>query len=175
MIYETEAGDVETYETLATSLEIYLLYGDYSSEGLRNSVLCSDEGTFTDFDEALKTMEGVHPAIADFFKKENETLFRTCEFWGAHAADPHENQPVVSDLPVLVMSGEYDPVTPPMYGRQVAESLKNSVVIEFPGLGHFVFADRRCPRVIVADFLDDPDTPPDATCAGMNQFNFITH
>ncbi len=175
LIYETQTGEDENFETLATSLEIYLLYGDYSSEGLRNSVLCSDEGTFTTFDEALERMAGVHPAIADFFKKDNEILFRTCEFWGANRADSWENLPVVSPLPVLVMSGEYDPVTPPIYGRQVAANLENAIFIEFPGLGHFVFADRRCPRDIVADFLDDPATPPDTQCAGLTQFNFITH
>ncbi len=46
-----------------------------------------------------------------------------CGIWprGEVAEDFH--QPVVSDMPVLLMSGERDPVTPPRYAAQVAEDI----------------------------------------------------
>ena len=117
----------------------------------------------------------MHPAIADYFAKDLEINLRICEEWGAKVAGPLENQPVFSDIPTLILAGEYDPVTPPSWGRMVTENLDNAYFVEFPGLGHFVFADRRCPREIVAAFLNDPGTSPDSSCAAMNQFNFVTH
>jgi pimeloyl-ACP methyl ester carboxylesterase len=175
LIYETHLGENEAYQTLATSLEIYLLFGDYNSEGQRFSVLCSDEGSFTSLEAALENNKAVQPAIAEYVKSEVEMTYRICDQWGAKSADPIENQPVVSDTPALILSGEYDPVTPPSYGRMVAENLKNSQLIEFPGLGHFVFAERRCPQEIVADFLDDPEAIIENRCPEMIQFDFITY
>jgi pimeloyl-ACP methyl ester carboxylesterase len=175
LVYETYLGENESYPTLATSLEIYLLYGDFSSEGHRYSVLCSDEGSFTTLDTLLESNLSVQPAIAEYFNREAELLYRICDIWGAKVADPIENQAVISDIPALILGGEYDPVTPPSYGRQLAENLANAHFVEFPGLGHFVFAEGRCPQYIVEDFLDDPQAAPDNLCPEVFQFNIITY
>jgi pimeloyl-ACP methyl ester carboxylesterase len=175
LISDTQLGEDDGYHTLATALEIYLLYGDFSSEGQRYSVLCSDEGSFTSFDDVLENNQTIQPSIADYYNIDAEITYRVCEEWGAKAADPIENQPVISDIPTLILEGEYDPATPPSYGRLVAENLENAFFIEFRGLGHFVFAERRCPQDIVADFLDNPEIPPDNRCPDMTQFDFITY
>ncbi len=47
-----------------------------------------------------------------------------------------DTQPVVSDLPTLVLSGLFDPVTPPVYGRMAASHLVNGFYVEFDGVGH---------------------------------------
>jgi len=174
LVYETYLGENDSYPTLSTSLEIYLLYGDYSSEGQRYSVLCSDEGTFTSLETVLENNVSVQPAIADYVNMDAELTYRVCDVWGAKVADPIENQPVVSDIPALILSGEYDPVTPPSYGHQVAENLENAQVIEFPGLGHFVFAEGRCPQDIVREFLDDPESIVENRCPEVILFNLIT-
>ncbi|NIT65351.1 MAG: alpha/beta hydrolase, partial [Gemmatimonadetes bacterium] len=59
-----------------------------------------------------------------------------CELWQSGAADPVENQAVSSDIPTLVLGGEFDPITPPQYGRQAAATLPNSFFFQYPGLGH---------------------------------------
>ncbi len=174
LIYETIPVQNESNKILAASLTNYVLFGEISSLGMRNSVLCSDEGTFITLEDFLKKNATVHPALGEHFNKEHEVFFRICEAWGAKVSDPIENQPVVSDIPTLIFSGEFDPVTPPSWGQQVAASLENAIFIELPGLGHTVFADRRCPRDIVANFLDDPESPPDQNCVELVQFNFIT-
>ncbi len=175
LIYETLEGEDERYETLATSLEIYLLYGDYSSEGMRYGVLCSDEGTFTSLESARKNIASANSAIAEFIDNDLEMNYRTCDFWGAKIANPIENQPVYSDIPTLVLAGEYDPVTPPSFGQQVADTLENAFYVEFPGLGHNVFADSSCARDIVAEFLEAPSTMPDSSCARSKRVNSVLH
>jgi len=173
LVYDTLEGEDERYQTLATSLEIYLFYGDYASEGMRYGVLCSDEGTFTSLESAQKMNASANPAIAEFINKDLEMMYRTCDIWGAKIADPNENQPVFSDVPTLVLAGEYDPVTPPSFGQLVTGTLENAYYVEFPGSSHYVFAERSCARDIIVAFLDEPDRMPDSSCANTGTVNFV--
>lgn len=175
LIYDTLESEDGSYETLATSLEIYLFYGDYSSEAMRHSVLCSDESVFSTLDSGLALAENAHPAITAFIKKDVEMIYRICEAWEVDTADPIENEPVLSDIPTLVLSGEFDPVTPPSWGMQVADNLSNSFFVQFPNLGHYVFAERSCARDIIADFLEDPVLEPDSSCTNFITLNFVTY
>jgi pimeloyl-ACP methyl ester carboxylesterase len=80
------------------------------------------------------------------------------------APDPVENMPVVSDIPALVLSGEFDPITPPEWGRAVAADLSNSFFFEFPTVGHGVIRSDTCARDMALAFLNDPTTEPDSSC-----------
>ncbi len=61
-------------------------------------------------------------------------------------ADFH--QPVHSDRPVLLLSGEFDPVTPPRYGEQVARTLPNGRHLVLRGQGHNVITAGCAPRLL---------------------------
>ncbi|MCB0132726.1 MAG: alpha/beta hydrolase, partial [Caldilineaceae bacterium] len=75
------------------------------------------------------------------------------------------NEPVSSELPTLLLSGEYDPITPPAFAATAAETLPNSVNLVLPGAGHGVaFAVDECMDEIVMDFLADPQSRPDTSC-----------
>lgn len=88
-----------------------------------------------------------------------------CDAWQPHRADPRIlRQPVVSDIPALVASGELDPITPPRYGRLVAEHLPNSQVVEAPGLAHGALFPTECTRELTVSFLDDPRRTLDTSC-----------
>ncbi len=51
---------------------------------------------------------------------------------------PSYYEPVVSDVPALVLSGDLDPVTPPAWGESVVKTLKNGRHVTVPGTGHGV-------------------------------------
>jgi fermentation-respiration switch protein FrsA (DUF1100 family) len=71
---------------------------------------------------------------------------------------------VKSDVPVLILSGGLDPVTPPANGTAVARTLPNSRHIVAGGYGHIVSPHACAPRLIAA-FVEDPSSatlPP--TC-----------
>ena len=72
-----------------------------------------------------------------------------------------ENEPVASDIPTLVLAGEYDPITPPAWGELASNGLENSFFLEFPGLGHGVSLEGGCPLGIILAFLDEPSVNPD--------------
>jgi hypothetical protein len=79
-------------------------------------------------------------------------------------ADPSVKEPVVSDIPTVLLEGELDPVTPTEYAQQVAETLSNSYLYTFPGVGHTVLVSSRCAQDIALAFIDDPTQEPDASC-----------
>lgn len=86
-----------------------------------------------------------------------------------------EHERVTSDIPVLVISGEFDPVTPPEYGHSVAQGLSHSYAYDFPGLGHWINGTGHpCQIAIVQDFLNDPARAPDTSClAEMSEPEFV--
>ncbi|MGQ9424567.1 alpha/beta hydrolase [Gilvimarinus sp. F26214L] len=65
-------------------------------------------------------------------------------------------KPVKSDMPVLILSGGFDPVTPAAWAREVADRLPNSQHWHLPNLGHGVVAGSACVHQAFRSFLDAP-------------------
>ena len=40
--------------------------------------------------------------------------------WNVDQLAPYVDDPIVSDIPTLLLSGEFDPITPPRFAAQVA-------------------------------------------------------
>jgi pimeloyl-ACP methyl ester carboxylesterase len=94
-----------------------------------------------------------------------DALRQICARWPVGPVDPEFKSAVVSDAPVLLLSGEYDPITPPAYAERVrAEGLTNSVHVVGRGQGHGLVGIGCVPRVL-RSFLEEP-TPSslDASC-----------
>jgi pimeloyl-ACP methyl ester carboxylesterase len=87
-----------------------------------------------------------------------------------------EQEPVSSDLPTLLLSGEFDPVTPPDYAHSVALSLNHSYLVDLPGFGHWANGTGHpCPSAIIQAFLADPTgRPGDACLQDLEEFQFFS-
>ena len=59
-----------------------------------------------------------------------------CTEWPRGAEPDWRGRPVTASLPVLILSGTLDPVTPPAHGAEVARTLSNSRLLEIPFGGH---------------------------------------
>ena len=87
-----------------------------------------------------------------------------CEIWPAGERHPALGQPVESSRPVLLLSGELDPVTPPEYAEQAAAGYANSRHLVARGQGHGV-APRGCVPAVIADFVEGGSLEDlDASC-----------
>jgi pimeloyl-ACP methyl ester carboxylesterase len=86
-----------------------------------------------------------------------------CEVWNVPSARGF-NEPVVSDIPTLVLAGTYDPVTPPQNGKDAVATLPNSTYVEIDGVGHAVLFSNPCSSAIYRSFLESPDNP-ETDCA----------
>lgn len=139
----------------------------FSSEGLEDeiangmylSVTCSE-------DYPRLSPESVDAEAAGTFIGRDvfEASAEACAFWPRGEVDSTYYEPVRSDLPVLILSGEVDPVTPPSWGEQVAQYLPNSRHIVAPGTGHGVMS-AGCGMRLIGEFLEAGDAADlDASC-----------
>jgi pimeloyl-ACP methyl ester carboxylesterase len=84
-----------------------------------------------------------------------ERALAVCAGWPKGASPADATTPVTSGVPVLILSGGLDPVTPPANGTVVAKTLPASRHIIARGYGHIVSPHACAPRLIAA-FIDDP-------------------
>jgi pimeloyl-ACP methyl ester carboxylesterase len=134
------------------------------SEGMFYSVQCYEEVIFNDLDTAEELVDNYPDEITEGLLWGVENFILTCKMWGAPPAPAVENQAVISDIPTLLLAGEYDPITPPSWAEVAAQTLNNAQVFVFPGYGHAVIAGGSCPGTIALDFLADPFEPVDSSC-----------
>jgi pimeloyl-ACP methyl ester carboxylesterase len=161
MIYQIQNGE---YSILRNRLSLY--FDTSSALGMGTSVQCAEEVPFNSAEDVYSAAQGVQPEIAAFFPQSVQYLFTICQDWTGIAPNPRENQAVTSNIPTLILAGEFDPITPPDWGRMTAVHLANSYFYEFRGNGHWVTRSSRCALSITLAFLDNPAATPDASCLG---------
>ena len=61
-----------------------------------------------------------------------------CDVFPRGSASAAMFTPLASDVPVLLLSGGLDPVTPPAYAEEVAKTLRNHRHVVAAGYGHIV-------------------------------------
>lgn len=99
------------------------------------------------------------------------TLADFCSLYPVTPLPDRVYEPIRSDIPTLILHGEYDPITPLPYGEYVARFLSNVSIFEYPGLGHGVLEQGNCPVIMALEFLDRPQQIPDRSCiAKMGQW-----
>jgi pimeloyl-ACP methyl ester carboxylesterase len=159
VIYAANDGFVEALTPLLGDLFFTF---DTVSSGMHYAVQCHEEVPFGSA-EAVAAAAAAHPDIRHGF--ELEPVTEICEDWDTGPVEPKENQPVESDTPTLVLAGEYDPITPPSWGEQVARTLSRGYFFTFPGVGHgATVSPYMCPVEIALAFLESPEVRPDGSC-----------
>jgi len=82
-----------------------------------------------------------------------ELYGRVCAWWPADPVGPDFHDPFDSPVPILILSGELDPVTPPEYGDEAAQQFGNSMHIIAEGRGHITLGNS-CIASIATDFVE---------------------
>ncbi|MGY8823533.1 MAG: alpha/beta hydrolase [Candidatus Latescibacterota bacterium] len=118
------------------------------SHGMFYSVVCSEDVPFIK-EEEKKQMLGT------FFGPEAiDMMSEICGFWPQGELPANYHQPVSTDHPTLVLSGNFDPVTPPRWGEETARHLPNARHIVVPGVGHGTTSYGCVPKLI-AQFIEE--------------------
>lgn len=156
-VFETRNRDA-----LRTMLDLLAERGRSGlSRGLYLSVECYERAPYLT-PAAVAADEERAPQLAahgDLFR----ALLEDCDAWHEFRATAAELAPVASEIPTLILTGSFDPVTPPQWGRLAAETLPNSYYVEARTGGHGTPKDA-CIRHITHEFLAAPYAPPDASC-----------
>lgn len=139
---------------------------------MQNAFNCSDELAFTSLDVAKSDVAQTRfPELVAFPVEVNEQTLLTCLSYPT-ALDRSVTEPVVSDIPTLLYLGPLDNETPVGWGREVARRLSRSTVVEWANQGHVAAAKDPsfCVGDIASEFLADPASEPELTCAQSDDF-----
>jgi len=146
---------------------------DFVADGMYLSVTCAEDVPFIDPAEAANLTAGNPFGDYRVFQQT-----RACSMWPRGEIPTDFLEPVRSNAPVLIFSGNLDPVTPPEYGEEVAKYLPNSrhVIISHAGHGVDGLTDPGCIDRIAIEFLDNGDAKNlDTSCIqGMKPPPFAT-
>lgn len=143
------------------------------SEALYEAVVCSDDVPFAEPETVAEALEGRDSGFVAAF--DTRDFFEDCATWPLVASDENEDAPVVSDVPTLLVTGRFDPVTPPAWTRRAAQTLTRSTVVEMPARGHGLAVNDRCSLSIMTAFLNEPTGVLDLACvAAADSVRFAT-
>ncbi len=140
---------------------------DSFAQGMYLSVVCREMVNLNPAEWATTLGFDVLPIYRELSTKPSSGVAQNCQDWKAGTASAADLEPVTSRIPTLILTGKFDPVTPPEYARGVASHLERSQVVEFIG-GHGVLnknANLSCANRIFQAFLEQPERKLDTTCS----------
>ena len=157
--YVLAEADAGHYEPLLGQAQVVI--GDVSDSmtgGMSLSVICAEDADRLKPDPAdAGTVMG--NAIVDW-------LLKACPQWPHGVRPAGFNDPLGGPVPVLLLAGERDPVTPPRYATEIARTLPRSRVLQARAQGHGLLSVGCMPR-LVDEFLRKADAAAlDAKCLG---------
>jgi pimeloyl-ACP methyl ester carboxylesterase len=123
-------------------------FDEIASYGMHNSVVCTEDVPF------FNTVKIDRAKLeATFLGAEQvDSLQSVCAIWPRGPLDADLHAPLHSDVPVLLLSGGNDPVTPPANGEKAKAGLTNSLHLVLPDLGHGQIG-AACMDRVMADFI----------------------
>lgn len=157
IIHDLEAGNTFFLQELLS----FIISDRSFSEGMYYSVICSEDA---DIDPTAADLSGLRPQIADSAEGDLGSYLEACEIWQVDQLDDFVDDPVTADIPTLLLSGYYDPITPPSFAEVADASLPNAYNIVDPYATHGVAFEHECIDRVVNDFLNNPNQAPNTRC-----------
>lgn len=116
------------------------------SRGMQFSVICSEDIPFITEEEIKNTS-----ANSFYGDARVRPTIKACSEWPRAKVDASFLEPVRSDVPVLLVSGALDPVTPPWIAEGVAKTLTHGRLVAIQNATHSSYD---CVENLIADFID---------------------
>ncbi len=148
------------------------------AQGMHWSVKCSDlfnPEIGPGIDATLMDAQIPEP-LATLATVSHDDVLQLCAAWPKPAPEPGLATPVVSDIPTLVSSGSFDPITPPHFGETVGGSLSNAREVVFANSGHGALMGSDCATGMAVAFILDPQGVVDSfdtSCADAIDLQFM--
>ena len=177
MINDMARGDADSTVAAALSFLTPPAFVGLAGYGLAFTVFCSEAANLTTEEATLAKARASLPRFPDRVLKiqpKQGRLFTDCPAWGVGDADPSMRDPVISDVPVLILEGAFDAATAPEWVDVVTPGLENSQYVEFPFTGHAVLGQARVRPVAHGRLPRPPGEGVDASCAAEVELTFVT-
>ena len=150
IVHQAAAGNLEPF--VKATLPGKMGLSQYLADGLYLSVSCAEDVPFIDRDRAARMAEG---SAMGLYRVDQQV--RACQLWPRAEVDPEIiHAPLETEIPVLLVSGNVDPVTPPANGEMVAARMPNSLHVVIPNGHHDVagLANEECLLDLVQEFIE---------------------
>jgi pimeloyl-ACP methyl ester carboxylesterase len=114
------------------------------SIGMHNAVMCTEDVPFIDWGAVdYEALDGSYLGPLQL-----EAIRTMCSVWPVGVLDPDLREPLSTDVPVLLLSGEADPITPPAYAELAAASLSRAWLLTGRNQGHGLISVGCVPRIL---------------------------
>ncbi|NIM02375.1 MAG: alpha/beta fold hydrolase [Acidobacteria bacterium] len=148
-------GDYTPFADTVTALSIQL--HNAVAEGLWASVKCAEELPFIDYEKARRQSAGT---VLGTYRLESER--EICSIWPRGKIPPDFNEPVESDVPALLIAGEFDPATPVDLAEKTVPHLSNGLLVRVAKRSHWGLSgpcvDRMVDRFLETGSVEGIDT-----------------
>ena len=168
--YLVDRADKGDYQFVASVLLPLMLFDDTMAVGMYFAVVCAEYG---DSDPSQLSYAGLARRLEESGKESAETMLGICRAWGIEPLDNSVHEPVVSDIPALLLSGDFDPITPPSFAAEVGATLERDYQVNFPSGSHGQAFGSPCADGLIQRFLDNPGTWPPGSCAQANPGDYL--
>lgn len=136
---------------------------DEGSHGLYLSVTCAEDLPF--FEEETAAREAQASFLGDYRVRNQKAA---CAGWPVRPVERSYLEPVRSEVPVLALTGQWDPATPPAQGDEAMRTLPNGRHIVVPSAGHGfdgLQGTKECITPLLVSFIRTADAKAlDASC-----------
>lgn len=103
------------------------------SNGMYLTVTCAEDIPWVKRSEGESERFAQNTFLGDYRLQQQR---EACALWPRAKVDSDYFKPVRSDVPLLIITGEWDPVTPPANGDFVAQTMPNSLRVVVPHGAH---------------------------------------
>ena len=160
LIHAADAGDYR--EAAEAVLRQRRGFSDDIALGMFLSVTCTED--IPRITEAAISEATRDTFLGDYRVRQQMTA---CRNWVEGTAAEQAGQPLRSDVPALLISGEVDPVTPPGNADEVARTLPNARHVVIPGHGHTLSLGNPCIGTALKQFIQTANARDlDLSCLG---------
>ncbi len=140
-------------------------------EGQFFAHMCKEEFPFESLAAVDSSVSHADP-IADATARDVRRFFPVCDGFKVGTIDPVENQPLVSDIPTLLLTADIDAGCPAELSEAAVKRLSHGAHFNFLNRTHGVSRQSPCARAMVLQFLTTADPRVDSTCVRDDQPKF---
>jgi pimeloyl-ACP methyl ester carboxylesterase len=155
------ANEDKNQEQLALIVKWREQFAEAAPWALYMAITCNEDLPFVDEGKERALAAGT---LIGSFRIDQQ--FAACRNWPRRQLSQESHKPVVSDRPILLLAGEFDPATPSSNSEKIISHAPNGKLVIVPNRSHAMFEDwGDCLEKVTTDFLENANVRTiDTTC-----------
>ena len=156
-------------EQLKVFLGNYVSNNFTNTGGMGQRVFCNEYSSATTVQKVIDANSKASPRFREYFNRQVQGQADACAVWQVDNKGKFTTPPVLkSDIPALIIAGDYGWSTPLEWSTQAAKTLSRSTLVVFAGSGqvpNFFNLWTDCANGLINSFLANPGKKLDASCS----------